>query len=81
LRELGFRQFRVRLYDEMARIEISPEEMPRAFSLEMAAEITTRFKTAGFKYVALDLQGYRQGSLNEALPGTTQAQAKSASGT
>jgi pyridinium-3,5-biscarboxylic acid mononucleotide sulfurtransferase len=81
LRELGFRQFRVRLHDEMARIEISPDEMPRAFSLQMSAEIVARFKAAGFKYVALDLQGYRQGSLNEALPSERKAQAKAASGT
>jgi uncharacterized protein len=65
----------------MARIEISPEEMPRAFSLPMSAEIVARFKAAGFKYVALDLQGYRQGSLNEALPVTDQASMKAASGT
>lgn len=81
LRELGFRQFRVRLHDEMARIEVSPEEMPRAFTLEMSAEIVARFKAAGFKYVALDLQGYRQGSLNEALPAASRASAKTASGT
>ena len=81
LRELGFRQFRVRLHDEMARIEISPDEMPRAFSLEMSAAIVARFKSAGFKYVALDLQGYRQGSLNEALPAANQATTKAASGT
>jgi len=81
LRELGFRQFRVRLHDEMARIEIAPDEMPRAFSLEMSAEIVVRCKAAGFKYVALDLQGYRQGSLNEALPAASQAPAKAASGT
>jgi uncharacterized protein len=81
LRELGFRQFRVRLYDEMARIEISPEEMPRAFSMEMSAEIVARFKSAGFKYVALDLQGYRQGSLNEALPAANQSASQSAAGT
>ena len=67
LRELGFRQFRVRLHDELARVEISPDEMPRAFSAEMAALISNRLKQAGFTYVALDLEGYRQGSLNETL--------------
>jgi pyridinium-3,5-biscarboxylic acid mononucleotide sulfurtransferase len=69
LRELGFQQFRVRLHDndKLARVEIAPEEMPRAFASEMAAEISARLKAAGFAYVALDLQGYRQGSLNEAL--------------
>jgi pyridinium-3,5-biscarboxylic acid mononucleotide sulfurtransferase len=67
LRELGFRQFRVRLHDKMARIEVSPDEMPAALSLEMAAKMADRLKSAGFAYVALDLEGYRQGSLNEAL--------------
>jgi pyridinium-3,5-biscarboxylic acid mononucleotide sulfurtransferase len=69
LRELGFQQFRVRLHDndKLARVEIAPDEMPRAFASEMAAEISAGLKAAGFAYVALDLQGYRQGSLNEAL--------------
>jgi uncharacterized protein len=67
LRDLGFQQFRVRLHDKLARVEVAPEEMPRAFTSEMAAEISTRLKAVGFSYVALDLEGYRQGSLNEAL--------------
>jgi uncharacterized protein len=67
LRELGFRQFRVRLHDKLARIEIAPEELPRAMTPEMGAAIAERFKAAGFLYVALDLEGYRQGSLNAAL--------------
>jgi uncharacterized protein len=69
LRDLGFQQFRVRLHDndKLARVEIAPEEMPRAFAPEMAAEISARLKAVGFAYVALDLEGYRQGSLNEAL--------------
>lgn len=67
LRDLGFRQFRVRLHDKLARVEISPDEMPRALSREMAAAIAARLKAAGFLYVALDLEGYRQGSLNEEL--------------
>jgi uncharacterized protein len=67
LRDLGFQQFRVRLHDKLARVEIAPEEMPRAFTHEMAAEISARLKAVGFAYVALDLEGYRQGSLNEAL--------------
>jgi uncharacterized protein len=67
LRELGFRQFRVRLHEKLARIEIAPEEMPRAMSPQMAASISARLKAAGFTYVALDLEGYRQGSLNESL--------------
>jgi uncharacterized protein len=69
LRELGFRQFRVRLHDKLARIEIAPEELPRAMTPEMGATISRRFKAAGFLYVSLDLEGYRQGSLNAALPG------------
>jgi pyridinium-3,5-biscarboxylic acid mononucleotide sulfurtransferase len=67
LRDLGFRQFRVRLHDQLARIEISPDEMALAFSPEMAAQMAQRLKAAGFAYVALDLEGYRQGSLNEAV--------------
>jgi len=67
LRELGFRQFRVRLHDKLARIEIAPEELARAMTAEMSAAILERFKAAGFFYVALDLEGYRQGSLNAAL--------------
>jgi uncharacterized protein len=67
LRELGFRQFRVRLHENLARVEISLEELPRAMAPEMAAAIAARLKAAGFTYVALDLEGYRQGSLNEGL--------------
>jgi len=67
LRELGFRQFRVRLHDKLARIEIAREELPLAMTPEMGATISQRFKAVGFLYVALDLEGYRQGSLNAAL--------------
>lgn len=67
LRELGFRQFRVRLHDKLARVEIAPNELPRALSPEMAAAINSRLKAAGFLFVSLDLEGYRQGSLNAAL--------------
>ena len=67
LRDLGFRQFRVRLHDKLARVEIAPEEMPRAMSVDVSAAIAERLKAAGFTYVALDLEGYRQGSLNAAL--------------
>src|ERR1700730_5844647 len=67
LRELGFRQFRVRLHDKLARVEIAPEELQRALSSEMAATIAKHLKAAGFADVALDLEGYRQGSLNETL--------------
>jgi len=81
LRALGFRQFRVRLHDKLARVEIAPDEMPRALAAEMAAAIADRLKAAGFTYVALDLEGYRQGSLNETLLPTGQRSAKSAQGT
>ena len=81
LRELGFRQFRVRLHDRLARVEISPEEMPRALAPEMAAAMADRLKAAGFTYVALDLEGYRQGSLNETLSPVGQRSAKAAQGT
>jgi pyridinium-3,5-biscarboxylic acid mononucleotide sulfurtransferase len=81
LRELGFRQFRVRLHDKLARVEISPEEMARALSPQMATAINNRLKAAGFAYVALDLEGYRQGSLNETLLQPSKGSAKAASGT
>jgi uncharacterized protein len=67
LRRLGFRQFRVRLHDQLARVEIAPEEMGRAVTPEMSAAISRELKAAGFTFVALDLDGYRQGSLNESL--------------
>jgi pyridinium-3,5-biscarboxylic acid mononucleotide sulfurtransferase len=67
LKALGFRQFRVRFHGEMVRLEIAREEMPRAMTMEMADRFTQLFKSLGFKYVSLDLEGYRQGSLNEVL--------------
>lgn len=67
LRALGFRQFRVRFHGEVVRIEIAPEELERAMSLEMAKRLTAIFKPLGFHYVTLDLEGYRQGSLNAVL--------------
>ena len=67
LKALGFRQFRVRFHGEIARIEIAREEMEKALTLEMAGRLTAIFKGLGFQYVALDLEGYRQGSLNEVL--------------
>jgi uncharacterized protein len=81
LRQLGFRQFRVRLYDHLARVEIFQDEMPRAFASEMSATISRQLKLAGFHEVALDPQGYRQGSLNEALAKPTAPAVKAASGT
>jgi uncharacterized protein len=67
LRGLGFRQFRVRLHDTLGRVEVAQDELPRALAPEMASAISTALKAAGFTYVTLDLEGYRQGSLNEAL--------------
>lgn len=67
IKRLGFRQFRVRFHGEIVRIEIAKDELKRALTPEMAAEFTAIFKKLGFKYVTLDLEGYRQGSLNEVL--------------
>ncbi|HEX5431636.1 MAG TPA: ATP-dependent sacrificial sulfur transferase LarE [Bryobacteraceae bacterium] len=67
IRALGFRQFRVRFHGELVRIEIAPDELARALESEMARQFTAIFKPLGFHYVTLDLEGYRQGSLNEAL--------------
>ena len=67
VKELGFRLFRVRYHGDVVRIEIAKEEMERALTIEMAERFTTIFKALGFRYVALDLEGYRQGSLNEVL--------------
>ncbi len=68
LRRLGFRQFRVRHHGQIARLEIAREELPRAMTLEMAAELTAIFKALGFLYVTLDLEGFRSGSMNALLP-------------
>jgi uncharacterized protein len=67
LKQLGFRQVRVRHHDDVARIEVAESEMPRALDSDMARQMSTTLKALGFKYVALDLEGYRTGSLNEAL--------------
>lgn len=67
IRSLGFRQVRVRYHGEMARIEIAPAEMEQALTVHMAQRFTAIFRGLGFRYVALDLEGYRQGSLNEVL--------------
>lgn len=67
IKALGFRQFRVRFHGEVVRIEIAPDELERALTVEMAQRFTRIFKDLGFQYVTLDLEGYRQGSLNEVL--------------
>jgi uncharacterized protein len=67
VKALGFRQFRVRFHEDLVRLEIAPEELPRALTPQMAKEFTAIFKRLGFLYVTLDLEGYRQGALNEKL--------------
>lgn len=67
LRTLGFRQFRVRYHGEIVRIEIDRAELPRALNPEMANEFTRVFKALGFKFVTLDLEGFRSGSMNSLL--------------
>lgn len=67
LRGLGFSLMRVRHHGDIVRIEIAPEEMPRALNPEMARIILTEFKQLGFKFVTLDLEGYRTGALNESI--------------
>ena len=67
LRALGFRVFRVRHHEEVARIEIARDEMARALQPDVGAAIVRELKAAGYRYVSLDLQGYRTGSLNERL--------------
>ncbi len=68
LRALGFRQFRVRHHGEIVRIEIAREELARALNSALAAEFTKIFKALGFKFVTLDLEGFRSGSMNALLP-------------
>lgn len=68
LRSLGFTQARVRHHGEIVRIEIARDELERAFSPEMAARLVPIFKRLGFKYVTLDCEGYRSGSMNAVLP-------------
>src|SRR6266850_8258751 len=67
LREMGFREFRVRHHDNLVRLEIAPAELDRALQKEIVEALALRFRELGFKYVTLDLQGYRSGSMNEAL--------------
>jgi len=67
IKSLGFRQFRVRFHGDLVRIEIARDELERALNLDVAGRMTAIFKPLGFHYVTLDLEGYRQGSLNAAL--------------
>jgi len=67
LKQLGFRQVRVRHHGDVARIEVAEEELARALDPKMARRMLAAVKAVGFKYVALDLEGYRTGSLNEVI--------------
>ena len=68
MRQLGFREFRVRHHGELARVEISRDELPRALTMEMLDAITAELRKAGYQYVTLDAAGFRSGSLNAILP-------------
>jgi uncharacterized protein len=68
IRDMGFRVCRVRHHDELARVEIAPDEMARALDPEIGRALVRALKALGYRYVTLDLQGYRTGSLNEGLP-------------
>ena len=67
MRELGFREFRVRHHDELVRLEIAPAELDRALRREVVDDLARRFRALGFRYVTLDLHGYRTGAMNEIL--------------
>ena len=67
IRDLGFKQVRVRLHKDMARIEVLREDIERLTEEETRSRITKELKNAGFKYVTADLSGYRTGSMNEAV--------------
>jgi len=68
LRQLGFRELRVRHHGELARVEITRDELPRALTMEMIDAINAALKQAGFRYVTLDCTGFRSGSMNAVLP-------------
>jgi uncharacterized protein len=68
LRQLGFREFRVRHHGELARVEISRSELQRALTMEMLDAITAALRKLGFQYVTLDTTGFRSGSMNAILP-------------
>jgi len=65
LRQQGFNNYRVRYHGDVARIEVAPAELERFFDRELREAVTIAFKSAGFTYITLDLQGYRTGSMNE----------------
>jgi uncharacterized protein len=67
LRKLGFREFRVRVHEDLARLEIAPNELEKALNIETAEHLANEFKKLGFRYVTLDLEGFRSGAMNEVL--------------
>lgn len=67
LMSMGFRQIRVRVHGDLARVEILPEDFPRMMNDETRRKVYDALKSCGFHYAALDLKGYRTGSMNEAL--------------
>jgi uncharacterized protein len=67
MREMGFREFRVRHHDQLVRLEIAPAELERALQKEVVDQLAEKFRALGFRYVTLDLHGYRTGAMNEIL--------------
>ncbi len=67
LRSLGFVEFRVRHHDAIARIEVRPADLPRLTAEPARTRIVEQLKSLGFKFITVDLQGFRSGALNEAL--------------
>lgn len=67
LRSFGFRQFRVRYHEELVRLEIAPEEMDKVLRRDAVEFLAQKFRALGFRYVTLDLNGYRSGAMNEVL--------------
>ena len=71
MRDMGFREFRVRHHGELVRLEVAPVEMEKALKREVTDELARRFRALGFRYVTLDLHGYRMGAMNEVLKAMT----------
>ncbi len=70
MREMGFREFRVRHHDNLVRLEIAPTEFDRALQRDVVDQLARKFREIGFRYVTLDLHGYRTGAMNEVLKKT-----------
>lgn len=67
MREMGFREFRVRHHDQLVRLEVAPAELERALQRDVVEQLAEKFRALGFRYVTLDLHGYRTGAMNEIL--------------